>query len=173
MNLKERSEAIDKKLIDHLTKLAESKQKAQTKQKEASNKYSDALKDGDLRENNAYEEAIKDLQNAKLEIVEREDEIAKINGSIGELENYVHTPYISEYSTVHLVLEEGDADAMGIPDEFVFKLFPNGTSVVDMGIISCDAGVGATLIDKQVGDKIRLKRDLLGLSAVYRIEDFY
>lgn len=173
MNLKEQSAAIDERLISHLSQLEESKRNAQRKQAEASEKYSDALKDGDLRENNAYEQAIKDLQNAKLEIAEREDEIAKINISIKELQNYVHTPYIAEYSTVYLLLEKGNPEAMGIPSEFVFKLFPNNTSVVEMGVISCVTGVGATLIDKQAGDEIRLKRGLLGLSAVYKIVDFY
>lgn len=176
--LKVISEEIDKKL-DLLYEDAQNRLiEIDSKLEKFNEEYKIAKADGDLRENAAFEDAIKNIQGAQGDRQRWEVLSDGIVNVKGKLVDYVRQSRITVLSTVHLKKVASNKRNRNeviddIEDEFIFKLFPYGISDIDNRILSVDSTIGASLLDKGVGDDIKFRDKSSGHYAYFKIVGFY
>lgn len=141
----------------------------------ASKECEEAITHGDLRENAQYERAVQDMQQAQKIIRDNEAQLSGIVICMQEMKRYARTGAITAFSTVHLRLignMPNKKECKSLKNEYFFKLFMAGVSDTANGILAVESGLGQMLIGKRVGDVVKLKHQLSGVSVSYRIEDF-
>lgn len=137
--------------------------------------YKKARADGDLRENAAYEDAVSKMQEAQGDKQRWEILSDSIQNVKARMKHYVHQDKIGLFSTVHLVNISGKGRNVieDIEDEFIFKIFPYGITDVENGILSIESTVGKKLLDKQVGEVVKMRDRSSGHYANFQIKGFY
>lgn len=140
----------------------------------------DAIADGDLRENSAYEDALKDLAIKNGEIAGYARKIEKativpnltarnmrsIGGSTYSVVGYNSIGQVMLYSVVRLRDLTDNVD-------YLLMLFPEGITKLQYGMLGCDTKIGSLLLNKSKGDIITILHKITGQPFQYEIVDLY
>lgn len=133
-----------------------------------------SIGDGDLRENAAYEQAQRDINELTINTNSAESQLGAIERCKQGALSYKSTKIITNYSTVQLKrvnINEGKV-LEGVDDEYIFTLFPYGITQPSAGILSSsDSVVGKQLMGKRIGDEIKMRDRTTGALATYKIVD--
>lgn len=76
---------------------------------------------------------------------------------------------VKPYSTVRLEKKMYGVD----PEELIIKIYPDGLSFLDIGIIASNSRVAQAILDKEVGDVVAIQHSSRKLRLEYTIKEIY
>lgn len=156
------------RISDNLVKLQNEleNQKAETIKAidDMTEEFKIASAQGDHSENAAFSEAKSKLSMYNVTLSILDTRLKSIANKVDE-SNYKSIGLVTLYSTVKLEIPDGR--------EFVYKLYPEGVSDINKGILAADSPVGRAIWLKEVGDIVTLEHIVTGEPIRYKIKDIY
>lgn len=180
MDLKSVAEQIENDLAHIYTTHLKRRANLNDEKKKCQEEYM-AANTGDRSENAPLQAAIENLKRNNLDIRECENVISglaaiedagflkKIFEEGSEVlkgkRKYNSIGKVVMYSTVRLDFEG---------DELIFRIYPDGVSHIDIGVMAANSKLASSLMGKVVGDKVSVTRNSsAGKYAVYTIKEIY
>lgn len=166
IDLKEESRRIGQSFKDLIVSLSAQHEDAVKKKEEIMEVLQKAVSEGDLSENSAYTAAVDDLSVCTRNIVSLRDSIRNAEAVKEDFSSYEPIGMVVLYTTV--LLRRDDTG-----EEYVVKLYPEGVSDLEKGIISKDSPIGNAIWHKEKGDSFHLSHRATGEDILWKIVDIY
>lgn len=164
--LKRRSAEISQSMSVLRDELARKLEKYDAELREAQVAMQKAYEMGDLRENAEFDAAVSRCGTLSYSRLLVKQQLEVIN-AIDTDEEYVPIGMVVMFSTVLLV---NDRD---IRKKFIFKLYPEGVSDLDRGILSLDSPIGRALYLKSAGAEFETEHRVTGEKRKWQIKAVY
>lgn len=162
MTLQQRAEEIAGLLEQKKEALLQMKVKLAQQRADCLEEYRQA-NTGDRSENAPLEAAIKHMQETNAAIVTNSKQLEQLE-DIADLSRYNSVGIVVMYSTVRLSLDG---------KELIYRIYPDGVSFVDIGVIAANSRLATALMGKVVGDSVDLDHISKNTTLTYRIEEIY
>lgn len=165
MDLQAESKRISENLVKLKEELFEKREIIRKEMEENLQDLKEASSKGDRSENAAFTSATEKAQDLEIQYANVEKQINQIE-KVRKEEKYKNIGMVVIYTTVLLEIPEKNK-------QIVLKLYPEGVSDVDKGILARDCAVGKAIWHKTIGDSFYVTTKLTGSQLKYIIRDFY
>ena len=165
MDLQAKSKEISENLVKLKEELIQQRQIILDETEENLRDLKEASSQGDRSENAAFTAATEKAQDLQIQFANVEKQINEIENMRKE-SNYKNIGMVVYYTTVLLEVPARNK-------QFVLKLYPNGVSDIDKGILARNCAVGQAIWQKAVGDSFYVVDKMTGEDLQYVIKDFY
>ena len=164
MDLKSRALEIDRQLRQKIDDLYEQRKALFSERLQAYEEYRAADPGHDRSENAPLDAAINHIKEVNAAMITNAATLKSLT-SLEDLTKYNPIGMVVMYSTVHLRRNDGE--------EFCYRIYPEGVSYPEYGVIAADSRLATVLIDKVVGDVVGVEHVTRHETLNYEIIEIY
>ena len=160
--LKDDALRIEKALNDRALSLKKRREELLNERVQCSIEFQEAGHE-DARENAALEAAIEHMKQVNASMITVNEQINQLE-EIADLSKYNSVGIVVLYSTVRLSCQG---------EEYIYRIFPNGISFIDIGVIAANSRLATAIMGRTAGDSVEIEHTSRNKVLKWTIEEVY